>query len=65
MGQLWLEIERHALSVLEAEVIDQVDLGTHTVFIGNVIRSEVLQEPKIFTIALSYLQCYCIWRMVY
>ena len=37
-------ITEHALSVLDAEVIDQVDLGTHTVFIGNVVRSEVLNE---------------------
>lgn len=37
-------ITEHALSVLEAEVIDQVDLGTHTVFIGNVVSSEVLRE---------------------
>ncbi|MFO7554891.1 MAG: flavin reductase family protein [Desulfobacterales bacterium] len=37
-------ITEHALSVLEAEVINQVDLGTHTVFIGNVVRSEVLNE---------------------
>ena len=37
-------ITEHALSVLEAEIVDQVDLGTHTVFIGNVVRSEVLNE---------------------
>jgi ferric-chelate reductase [NAD(P)H] len=36
-------ITEHALSVLEAEVIDQIDLGTHTVFIGNVLSSEVLK----------------------
>lgn len=35
-------ITEHALSVLEAEVIDNIDLGTHTVFIGNVFSSEVL-----------------------
>ena len=37
-------ITEHALSVLEAEVFDQIDLGTHTVFIGNVVSSEVLKE---------------------
>ena len=37
-------ITEHALSVLEAEVIDLVDLGNHTVFIGNVINSEILKE---------------------
>jgi ferric-chelate reductase [NAD(P)H] len=37
-------ITEHALSVMEAEVIDQVDLGSHTVFIGNVVTSEVLKD---------------------
>ena len=37
-------ITEHALSVLEAEVINEIDLGTHTVFIGNVVSSEVLDE---------------------
>jgi ferric-chelate reductase [NAD(P)H] len=37
-------ITEHALSVLEAEVIDQIDLGSHTVFIGNVVSSEVLKQ---------------------
>lgn len=35
-------ITEHALSVLEAEVIDMVDLGTQTVFTGNVVSSETL-----------------------
>jgi flavin reductase (DIM6/NTAB) family NADH-FMN oxidoreductase RutF len=34
----------HSLSVLEAEVFEQIDLGTHTVFIGNAVNSEVLDE---------------------
>lgn len=34
----------HALSVLEAEVIDEVDLGSHTIFIGNVVSSQVVGE---------------------
>jgi len=37
-------VTEHALSVLEAEVVDQVDLGSHTIFIGNVLSSEVLKE---------------------
>jgi ferric-chelate reductase [NAD(P)H] len=37
-------IVEHALSVLEAEVIDQIDLGTHTIFIGTVVNSEVLKK---------------------
>ncbi|WP_372683076.1 flavin reductase family protein, partial [Desulfosarcina sp.] len=42
-------ITEHALSVLEAEVIDSVDLGTHTVFIGKVVSSEVLKEGNPLT----------------
>lgn len=37
-------VTEHALSVLEAKVIDQVDLGTHTVFIADVVSSEVVGE---------------------
>jgi ferric-chelate reductase [NAD(P)H] len=42
-------ISEHALSVLEAEVIDQIDLGTHTVFIGNVVSSEILKKGSPLT----------------
>ena len=42
-------ITEHALSVFEAEVFDQVDLGTHTVFIGDVVNSEVLKSGKPLT----------------
>ena len=30
-------ITENALSVLEANVIDQIDLGTHTIFIGEIV----------------------------
>jgi ferric-chelate reductase [NAD(P)H] len=42
-------ITEHALSVLEAEVIDQIDLGTHTVFIGDVVSSEILKKGNPLT----------------
>ena len=42
-------ITEHALSVLEAEFIDSVDLGTHTVIIGNVVSSKVLKEGNPLT----------------
>ncbi len=42
-------ITEHALSVLEAEVVDQIDLGTHSIFVGNVIRSEVLKKGRPLT----------------
>lgn len=42
-------ITENAISVLEAEVIDQIDLGTHTIFIGNTVYSEVLKEGRPLT----------------
>jgi ferric-chelate reductase [NAD(P)H] len=36
-------LTENTLSVLEAEVFDQIDLGTHAIFIGNVVNSEVLK----------------------
>jgi flavin reductase (DIM6/NTAB) family NADH-FMN oxidoreductase RutF len=35
-------VTEHALSLLEARVEKQVDLGTHSIFIGNVAATEVL-----------------------
>ena len=42
-------ITEHTLSLLEAEIIDQIDLGTHTIFIGDTVSSEVLKEGKPLT----------------
>ena len=42
-------ITENAISVIEAEVIDQIDLGTHTIFIGNTVFSEVLRTGKPLT----------------
>lgn len=39
----------HTLSLLEVKVFDQVDLGTHTIFIGDVVYSEVLKSGKPLT----------------
>jgi ferric-chelate reductase [NAD(P)H] len=39
----------HALSVLEAKVIDQIDLGTHTIFVGDVVNSEVIKDGRPLT----------------
>ncbi len=39
----------HALSVLEARVIDRIDLGTHTIFIGDTVNAEVLKEGRPLT----------------
>ncbi len=42
-------VTEHALSVLEAKVIDQIDLGTHTVFIGDAVNAELLKEGRPLT----------------
>jgi ferric-chelate reductase [NAD(P)H] len=42
-------VTEHALSVLEARVINQIDLGSHTIFVGDTIRSEPLKEGNPLT----------------
>lgn len=37
-------VAENTLSMLEAKVIDTVDLGTHTIFVGDVVNSEVMKE---------------------
>lgn len=44
-------VTEHALSVMEVKVIDQVDVGTHTIFIGDVVSGEVLQDGRPLTYA--------------
>ena len=39
----------HTLSVLEAKVIDEIDLGTHTIFIADTMNAEVLKEGRPLT----------------
>jgi len=41
----------HALSVLEAKVSHTMDVGTHTIFVGEVVGSEVLKEGDPMTYA--------------
>jgi ferric-chelate reductase [NAD(P)H] len=41
----------HGLCVLEAKVIDEVDVGTHTLFVGDVITAEVLRSGEPLTYA--------------
>lgn len=41
----------HCLSVLEARVIDEVDVGTHTLFVGDVVAAEVLRDGEPLTYA--------------
>ena len=42
-------ITENSLSVLEAKVIDQIDLGSHTIFIGDTVFAEVLKEGRPLT----------------
>jgi len=48
----------HCLSVLEARVIDEVDVGTHTLFVGDVIAAEVLRtgEPLTYSYYHTHLK---------
>jgi len=39
----------HANAYIEAEVVQDVDVGTHTVFIGRIVAAEVLTEDPCMT----------------
>ena len=39
----------HATAYLEAEVIQDVDVGTHTIFIGRIVAAEVLTKDPCLT----------------
>ncbi len=39
----------HATAYLEAEVIQHVDVGTHTIFISRIVNAEVLTQDKCMT----------------
>jgi flavin reductase (DIM6/NTAB) family NADH-FMN oxidoreductase RutF/rubredoxin len=41
----------HSLAYLEARVINQVDVGTHTIFIGELVGADVLREGEPMTYA--------------
>jgi flavin reductase (DIM6/NTAB) family NADH-FMN oxidoreductase RutF/rubredoxin len=41
----------HTLAYLEARVINQVDVGTHTIFIGKLVGADVLREGEPMTYA--------------
>ncbi len=41
----------HAVAYLEAEVMKEVDVGTHTVFIGKVVEAEILTDEEPMTYA--------------
>jgi len=41
----------HSLAYIEAKVINQVDVGTHTIFIGEVVGADILSEGEPMTYA--------------
>ena len=41
----------HSLAYLEARVINQVDVGTHTIFIGELVGADVLRQGEPMTYA--------------
>jgi len=39
----------HSLSIMEAKITSTQDVGTHTIFVGEVINSEVLKDGELLT----------------
>jgi len=48
-------ITDNALAYLEARVIQEVDVGTHTIFIGELVGADVLREGEPMTYAYYHL----------
>ncbi|HEY3315798.1 MAG TPA: flavin reductase [Bacillota bacterium] len=44
-------ITENAISIIEAKVVDKLDVGTHTIFVGQVVAAEVLRQGKPMTYA--------------
>jgi len=41
----------HSLAYLEARVIDRLDVGTHTIFVGELVGADILREGEPMTYA--------------
>lgn len=44
-------VTEHAVAVIEAKVVKECDVGTHTLFIGEVVDAEVLKDAEVLTYA--------------
>jgi len=44
-------VTEHAIACLEAKVVNRVDCGTHTVFVGKVVAGRTIQEGEPMTYA--------------
>jgi len=42
-------IVENSLAYIEAEVIDEIDIGTHTVFFGKIVNAEILKTGDVLT----------------
>jgi flavin reductase (DIM6/NTAB) family NADH-FMN oxidoreductase RutF/rubredoxin len=42
-------VTEHTLSVMEAKITHEQDVGTHTIFVGEVVNSEVLKDGELLT----------------
>jgi len=51
-------VTEHALSILEARVINEIDVGTHTLFVGDAISAEVIRggEPLTYSYYHTHLK---------
>ena len=48
-------ILEHVVACMEAEVINELDVGTHTIFVGEVVDSVVLNEGEPMTYAYYHM----------
>ena len=39
----------HSLAFMEAEIIDKIPVGTHTIFIGKIVDAEILKDVTAMT----------------
>lgn len=42
-------VEDHTLAFLEAELINQIEVGTHTIFIGKIVDADILTNDRCMT----------------
>ena len=42
-------VREHAVAYVEAELVDRMDVGTHTLFIGEVVDGEVFKDAEVLT----------------
>jgi flavin reductase (DIM6/NTAB) family NADH-FMN oxidoreductase RutF/rubredoxin len=45
----------HSIAYMEAELIDQISIGTHTIFIGKIFDADILNQDKCMTYEYYHL----------